>query len=233
MKKLLLILLSLIMCISAFASCDTETDNSSDASTESNSESSVEETENNSDESENVSVNEDSSISDESENPYISNLPYDYVIPEFDKSKVIYNPNNTHKSVYLPMDAVFPCFGVPFDKDKLIIVERIHEGLLEYINSNEIPDDAWFPVCITSDNVLTANGEFYKFDGLPELLERIGFVEDEELNKAIKNPEHAAIGYVNMDMLWKIRRDGYYGAVKFVWYPEKCERCPYDATQNN
>ncbi len=32
MKKLLLILLSLIMCISAFASCDTETDNSSDAS---------------------------------------------------------------------------------------------------------------------------------------------------------------------------------------------------------
>ena len=43
MKKLLLILLSLIMCASVFASCNTETDNSSDASVSGDNESSVEE----------------------------------------------------------------------------------------------------------------------------------------------------------------------------------------------
>ncbi|MBR4278553.1 MAG: hypothetical protein IKT34_00105, partial [Clostridia bacterium] len=60
MKKLLLILLSLIMCISVFASCDTETDNSSDASAESNSESSVGITESSTNVSDTSSVVDDS-----------------------------------------------------------------------------------------------------------------------------------------------------------------------------
>lgn len=205
MKKLILILLSLVLCFSAFA-CTAEEDSSDTASTDSKAESAVSSLDNDtSDEtsaadesSKGIVDNDDTSssvsenISDDSSTPEI--------MPEFDINKVIYNPDEEHYAV----------------EEGVCVVgfrEVTHPGLSEYIENNNVEEDTWF--CIGLDT-------FIEKENLDLYLDELGFVKNDVLTESFRQNEYdkSVVGYITKEMFQKLSEDNY--AIDCMWIPKSC-----------
>ncbi len=214
-RKLLLILLSLVLCFFAFA-CTAEDDTSSATSTESKNESAVNSLDNEtsdetSDNGESGEVSGDSSedisneTSDDSSNVSDDSSDGEIIIPEFDINKVIYNPNENH---YIENDERY--LGMGF-------LERYHRGLSKYIKNNIIENDVWFCIMLSSH----WNDDETKFELYP-YIDEIGFIKDDALTESFRHNEYddSVVGYITKEMFEKLIKDN--RPIFCKWLPKSC-----------
>lgn len=227
MKRFALILLSVLLCLAVLSSCGEDGNTSSEASLGESSASSEDVTsaessdavsDVTSDVTSGVVSEDESNVSDVSDNtpPHSSYNP-DYVVPEFDESKVVFNPDDSGSHIVTGTEQ-YPEKDYN-DKSKLVLKERVHLGITEYIENNDVSEDTLFPIFFAE------KGNINKDFKVSEYIASLG---------AIPMDIHVETeggyyfwGYATKDMLWKIHMDDRSKSIAILWMPEEHDCCVY------